>query len=142
MKEVALFEALRGRFLSGDKISDVPPEQRLYQSIIDHLTLLLNTRRGSIDHLPEYGLPDISGIYQNMPESIGVLKKAMKETIEEYEPRMKKPVRIIEQEPRTDGFVLTFLLIAQLVDGGAVHLRTRFSTTGYAEISPATEQGL
>jgi type VI secretion system protein len=140
MKEVGLFEALRGRFLSGDKISDVPPEQRLHQSIIDHLTFLLNTRRGSISYLPDYGLPDISGIYQNMPESVDVLKQAMKETIEKYEPRMKKPVRLVEQEPHTDGFVLTFLLIAQLVDGGAVHLRTRFSNLGYAEILPATEQ--
>jgi predicted component of type VI protein secretion system len=75
-----------------------------------------------------------------MPESIDILKHAMKETVEKYEPRMKKPVRIVEQEPHTDGFILTFLLIAQLIDGGAVHLRTRFSTTGYAEILPATEQ--
>jgi type VI secretion system protein len=140
MREVGLFEALRGRFLSGDKISDVPPNQRLYQSIIDHLTCLLNTRRGSISYLPDYGLPDISGVYRNMPDSINVLKQSMKETIEKYEPRMKKPVRLVEQEPHTDGFVITFLLIAQLLDGGAVHLRTRFSTTGYAEILPATEQ--
>jgi type VI secretion system protein len=140
MREVGLFEALRGRFFSGDKISDVPPDRRLYQSIIDHLTFLLNTRRGSLNHLPDYGLPDISGVYRNMPESIEFLKQAMKETIEKYEPRMKKPVRLVEQEPHTDGFIITFLLIAQLLDGGTVQLRTRFSTIGYAEILPAAEQ--
>lgn len=137
---LGFFEALTGNFLSGRSIGELPADQQLYQSIVDHLTRLLNSRRGSVGHLPDYGLPDISGVYRNMPESVDELMQAMKETIEKYEPRLKKPVRIVEQEPHTDGFILTFLLICQLVDGGSIHLRTRFSTIGYAQISPTRGQ--
>jgi type VI secretion system protein len=135
----SLFEALTGHFLSGESIErNMSSEQLLIQSVIDHLTRLLNTRRGSIHHLPDYGLPDISGVYRNMPESVQELEYAMQETIEEYEPRLMKPIRIYkQQEEHADGFLLTFVVEAQLAGVGDVRLHTRFSHIGLAEIIPA-----
>ncbi|MBI1926582.1 type VI secretion system baseplate subunit TssE [Candidatus Poribacteria bacterium] len=136
--EVGLFEALTGHFLSGERIDAVPREQRRRQSIIDHLTFLLNTRRGSIGHLPNYGLPDISSVYRDMPQSVQILKRAMREIIEAYEPRLMKPVRVEEeeQERHSGDFILTFLITAEIVDGGSVRFQTRFKNSGVAEIQP------
>jgi len=58
-------------------------------SIGKHLTLLLNSRRGALAHLPEYGLPDITNIYQNLPHSIHGFVESIRKTIMQYEPRLQ-----------------------------------------------------
>ncbi|MCK4608440.1 MAG: type VI secretion system baseplate subunit TssE [Gammaproteobacteria bacterium] len=58
-------------------------------SIRTHLNRLLNARAGSLVHLPDYGLPDVSSIYQSLPYSVNDLVAAIKELIEKYEPRLQ-----------------------------------------------------
>ena len=38
-------------------------------NIREHLTCLLNSRCGSVSHLPDYGLPDLADIYRELPYS-------------------------------------------------------------------------
>ena len=78
-------EQLAGR--SALDPDDGPPSS-LYEAIKDHLVLLLNTRRGAISHLPDYGLPDLSDIYKGYPESLHYLGAEIKRTIERFEPRL------------------------------------------------------
>jgi type VI secretion system protein len=64
------------------------PPASLYEAIRDHMVVLLNTRRGSIPHLDDFGLPDLSDIYKGYPESLHYLGAEIKRTIEKYEPRL------------------------------------------------------
>ena len=63
----ALFENLTGHYLDGTPVEAVPATNRGIMSIMDHLNRLFNTREGSLPHLKDYGLPDISEIYRKMP---------------------------------------------------------------------------
>jgi type VI secretion system protein len=137
--KVGLIEGVMGRFLSGQPISDVRDEERQrLMSIKEHLASLFNTRRGSLNHLSDYGLPDISEIYDNMPESIGMLQRAIKETVETYEPRLTQ-VQVLkheEAEEHSTAFSVSFDLIAQIVDGPTAYFRAHFSTIGPVQVNP------
>jgi type VI secretion system lysozyme-like protein len=67
-------------------------------SIRDHLLKLFNTRRGSLPHLPDYGLPDISDIYRDFPGSIRALRRSIQETTKKYEPRLSDVRVLVENE--------------------------------------------
>jgi type VI secretion system protein len=77
----ALLDILTGEYKEQD-----------FHSIKTHLTRLLNSRQGSLNHMPDYGLPDVAEIYQGLPYSVNDLIKAIKTTIEKYEPRLKNIV--------------------------------------------------
>jgi len=53
----------------------------LAASIQSHLLLLLNTRKGQVMHLPEFGLPDIHYVYYSLPQSLERLAEEIKTTI-------------------------------------------------------------
>jgi type VI secretion system protein len=133
-----------GRFLStGSLISEVDENQQRLISIREHLAALFNTRRGSIFHLPDYGLPDITEICDNMPESIDTLRKAIKETVETYEPRLTKvQVKKYEvSEENSTAFRVYFDLIAQVIDNGSTaYFRARFSTSSPVQINTLRRQ--
>ena len=135
--EVGLLEGIMGRFISSDlPISTVSENQHRLISIKEHLSALFNTRRGSIGHLPDYGLPDISVICDKMPDSVEMLRKAIKETVEKYEPRLTD-VKVIERKSMDENskvFSVSFDLIAQVVAGPTAYFRARFSTMGPAEV--------
>ncbi|WJF89276.1 type VI secretion system baseplate subunit TssE [Paraburkholderia bonniea] len=64
----------------------------LMQSILDHLTRLLNTRRGSVPSAPELGVPDITNLAGSL--EAGSLQRAvddMTHLLRRYEPRLKNP---------------------------------------------------
>ena len=50
--------------------------------IRDHLTLLLNAHKGSVEHLPDYGMPDMATFYADYPASLTGLRKAVEELIQ------------------------------------------------------------
>ena len=63
-------------------------ENKKYRSLQKHLAQLLNTRKGSVHYLPDYGLPDLNEIYQQLPESMGALVHEVRRLISTYEPRL------------------------------------------------------
>jgi type VI secretion system protein len=132
----ALFENLTGHFLDGTPIESVPSATRGILSIMDHLNRLFNTREGSLPHLKDYGLPDISEIYRKMPHGIEELQKAIKRTVEKYEPRLRK-VKVTPRETEPKDFRLVFILSAELSEGGGlVRFQTTFTSMGNSSISP------
>lgn len=127
-------EKLSGRSLLSP---DEPLPINLYESIRDHLIILLNTRRGSIPHLPEYGLPDLSDIYKGYPDSLHHLGAEIKYTVERFEPRLYQ-VRI-ELESNSDNFFeANYSIVGYLreEDGSkqGVAFRTMISQGGKATI--------
>jgi type VI secretion system protein len=71
----SLFEKLADQYADGTPINVVPPEYRRAKSIADHLWRMFNTRQGSLSHLPDYGLPDITEIYRKLPTSLKDLEQ-------------------------------------------------------------------
>jgi type VI secretion system protein len=131
----ALFENLTGHFLDGTPVEDVSSQNRSIVSIMDHLNRLFNTREGSLTHLKDYGLPDISDIYRKMPHGIEELQKAIKRAVEKYEPRLKK-IKVTPRETDPREFRLVFILSAELAWGGLVRFQTTFTSMGNPSIAP------
>ena len=133
--DVGLLEGIVGRFFSGDLI---PEHGGRVQSIKEHLAILLNTRRGAIAHLPDYGLPDSSQV--SMKDRIAIAKfgKDMEETVRKYEPRlMRVRVKPMENDPDSvSEFRLGFLLEARVVNENA-RFHAFFSASGSADIEDA-----
>ena len=130
-----LFESLTGAFADGAKIESVGPGARRLRSIMDHLQRLFNTRLGSLSHLTDYGLPDISDIYRSMPHGLGVLRNAIRSTIDRYEPRLKN-VRVALRETYSKDLRLSFVISAELSKGETVRFETLFSDAGHSTVSP------
>lgn len=133
--QVGLMDALLGEFDDGVSIHSVSEEQQQIVSIITHLRRMFNCRRGTIQHLPDYGLPDISEVYEKMPDSIMLLRDAILTCIKKYEPRLKN-VRITEKKETEFVFRIRFLISAQLSTGGRLNLETIFTVNDNAEITP------
>ncbi len=132
----ALFENLTGHFLDGTPVESVAQGNRGIMSIMDHLNRLFNTREGSLPHLKDYGLPDISEIYRKMPHGIEELQKAIKRTVEKYEPRLVK-VKVTPRETDPKDFRLVFILSGELAEGGGlVRFQTTFTSMGNSSIAP------
>jgi type VI secretion system protein len=126
----SIYDALRGGFECDDRpFYRIPPERRRVLSIVDNLDRLFNTRRGTIEHMPDYGLPDISEIYRDIPDSIPDLQSAIQQTVEKYEPRLTN-VQVVHKEREEDRFdmKLTFLLSALLVGRNKIRFETTFQS--------------
>lgn len=135
LMDQAVFESITGHFLDGIKITSIPQKKRIIYSIMDHLRRVFNTRTGSIPHLKDYGLPDISEIYRKMPDGIEELEKAIKKTIEKYEPRLKN-VKVSHSEDDIDNARLVFILSGRIKNAGVVRFQTTFISTGNSTITP------
>jgi type VI secretion system protein len=130
-----LFESLTGHFLNGEPVDSIDVRGRRTVSIMDHLNRLFNTREGSLSHLQNYGLPDISEIYRKMPDGIDDLIKAIQITVEKYEPRLKN-VKVMRREDESDKFKLVLIVSGEFREGGRVRFQTTFTSTGNSSIVP------
>lgn len=133
--QAGLFEVLRGYFSNGTPLESVHEQQHRITSVIDNLNRLFNSRQGTIDHLPDYGLPNLSEIYRDAPETIELFRGAIRETVEKYEPRMRR-VRVTHQPSDPHAGRLVFLLTGELVGGERVQFETTFADQ--VRVNPAT----
>ena len=93
-------------------------------SVSAHLALLLNTRQGSLTHLPDYGLPDLTEVYRDLPDSIIVLSESIKKCINQYEPRLSQVcVAAMKNSPNN---ALIQLSIKGVINTARTHYVTTF----------------
>ncbi|HEX4963766.1 MAG TPA: type VI secretion system baseplate subunit TssE [Thermoanaerobaculia bacterium] len=102
-----------------------------------HLALLLNTRQGALQNLPDYGLPDVSSFYSDYPASLGELRALIERLVRKYEPRLLSPrVRLVGSDARE--FRVSFLITGEIeVDEEKmtrVQYRTTISSSGHAAV--------
>jgi type VI secretion system protein len=129
----SLFERLAGLYADGTPVDVVPVSQRRAKSIADHLHRLFNTRQGTVSHLPDYGLPDISEIYRKLPGSLKELEETLVMLTTKYEPRLER-VRIRPVMASEKDFRLTFEMSAVIKGGERIMLKTSFATTGESDV--------
>jgi type VI secretion system protein len=109
-------------------------EKKMRHSIVENLTMVLRSRRGSISHLPDFGLPDIMQAYIDSGYSFDTLKKDIRNTILKYEPRIAN-VRIETPQFDKDNMNIYLKIVVTIQDySNKEILLTEFSTTGWTKV--------
>lgn len=104
-------------------------ESDVEASVSEHLVRMLNTRQGSCLTCPDYGLIEVSEVLYDFPDAIGIVQRALKNSIQTYEPRLKNvQVRHIKNDFANE-MVLMFEITAQLQLPDGRRQSMRFSTT-------------
>lgn len=57
-------------------------------SILGHVKRILNVRQGSVQTMPDYGLPDFNDLARRFPNAIEEIKRSIRGCLEKYEPRL------------------------------------------------------
>ena len=84
----SLYETLLHNFEGELDMHRISEEDQSTLSILDNMQRVLNSRAGTLSHIPDYGLPDMGMILQGLPATAHGLMNAMAETLLKYEPRL------------------------------------------------------
>jgi type VI secretion system protein len=94
-----------------------------------HIAQMLNTRAGSALTCPDYGLVEVSEVIHDFPDAIGIVQRAIKNSIQTYEPRLKNvQVRHLKSD-LVHTMILEFEITAQLQLPDGRRQSLRFSTS-------------
>ncbi len=102
----SLFERLAG---DSAKRSNLSADKAMVASIAAHLAKMLSTRAGSVQSLPDYGLPDLNDMRLSLHDSLQQARTAIESFIGSYEPRLSQ-VRVIALPREHDPLNLSFAL--------------------------------
>ncbi|HCB0724070.1 TPA: type VI secretion system baseplate subunit TssE, partial [Klebsiella pneumoniae] len=98
-KSPSLYEILTGNFTGDLPLEVVNEEDQVILSVLDNIQRILNARAGTISHLPDYGLPDMTKILQGMPGTAHDLIDTLTGVLLKYEPRLQSlNVTLLEQQ--------------------------------------------
>lgn len=104
-------------------------------SIVEHLRVLLNTRRGGSATAPDFGVVDFTELVHAFPGAVQTLQASIRATVLEYEPRLRNvSVRFLPDE---DPLVLRFDITAQMAERGArgvMRFRTQITPGGKVDV--------
>ena len=124
----SLYEMLTGHFTGGLAVNQVSEENQVILSVLDNMLRVLNCRAGTLAHLPDYGLPDMTRILQGMPGSAHELMATLSAVLLKYEPRLKK-IPVVLQKQEIPG-ELHYAIDAELNGVGLVRYGTEFMPEG------------
>lgn len=135
MSELSLLERIDA--------ADQPEDRRLevdigraVESVIGHLRQLLNVRQGSVEALPDYGMPDFNDVIRAHSDHITVLQRTIRDMIAAFEPRLTG-VRVVHLRNEDDPLDLRFKVTARLVMDGkdtAVEIETLVGDGGRVDV--------
>lgn len=124
----SLYETLYGNFTGGLDLHQVSEQNQVILSVLDNMQRILNCRAGTLAHLSDYGLPDMTKILQGMPGSAHELMGILSAVLLKYEPRLKK-IAVVLLEQNAPG-ELRYAIDAELKEVGLVRYGTEFMPEG------------
>ncbi|QBM22775.1 type VI secretion system baseplate subunit TssE [Citrobacter arsenatis] len=124
----SLYEMLTSNFTGGLSLHQVSEQNQVVLSVLDNMQRILNCRAGTLAHLPDYGLPDMTKILQGMPGTAHELMETFSAVLLKYEPRLKK-ITVVLQEQEVPG-ELRYAIDAELKGVGLVRYGTEFVPEG------------
>lgn len=136
----SLYEQLLGNFTGGLELHQVSEANKVILSVLDNMQRILNCRAGTLSHLPDYGLPDMSEILQGLPGSAHALLTTLSTTLLKYEPRLKSLQVLLL--PQTAPGHLEYAIEAELKGLGLVRYGTAFMPEGRVLIRHLKQQYL
>lgn len=128
MPHPSLYDTLYGSVAGGLELHHLSQEEQLILSVLDNLQRILNCRAGTLTHLPDYGLPDMTKILQGMPGTAHQLIAILSEVLLKYEPRLKRLDVILLEQTRPGE--LRYAIDAELKEVGLVRYGTEFMPEG------------
>ncbi|CAM6876949.1 TPA: type VI secretion system baseplate subunit TssE [Klebsiella michiganensis] len=134
----SLYETLYGNFTGGLDLHQVSEKNQTIISVLDNMQRILNCRAGTLAHLPDYGLPDMTKILQGMPGTAHELMGTLSAVLLKYEPRLKK-IDVVLLEQNTPG-ELRYAIDAELRGIGLVRYGTAFMPEGRVLIRHLRQQ--
>lgn len=132
----SLYETIYGYFESGIPIEEVAENEQMIISVMDNIERILNSRAGAVNHLSDFGLPDMSTVFRTLPSSAYILMRAIEKTLLTYEPRLSS-INIKIDEKINDSMVFGYELTCYLKEGGLVKYGTYFMPNGKARLKYA-----
>jgi type VI secretion system protein len=143
LKNLSLYNLLLGQFVSEavnpdeigpQQFEHLTEDQKLSYSIIENLRMILTTRRGSVLHLPDFGISDILQIYLASENPVESLKQEIKDVILKYEPRISEvQIQTSEFDQKTLRAALKIIIKVKDSSNKEI-LLTEFSTTGWTKV--------
>lgn len=134
----SLYEMLSGNFSGGLSLSQVSEQNQVILSVLDNMQRILNCRAGTLAHLPDYGLPDMTKILQGMPGTANQLITILSAVLLKYEPRLSR-INVVMQEQIQPG-ELRYAIDAELKGVGLVRYGTEFMPEGRVLIRHLKQQ--
>jgi len=125
MREERLLERIRACAKEPNRRERGAPG-RIIDSILQHLQRVLNTKRGNVPISETFGIPDYSELLHAYPDSLKEFERAVRQTIQQYEPRLKA-VRVNFLPREENSLVLRFEILARLA-GEDENLPVRFES--------------
>lgn len=124
----SLCEMLYGNFVGGFDLHLVSEQNQVILSVLDNMQRILNCRAGTLVHIPDYGLPDMTTVLQGLPGSAHKLLATLSGVLLKYEPRLKSiDVVLLDQDIPGE---LRYAIDAELKGVGLVRYGTEFMPEG------------
>ena len=134
----SLYEMLSGNFSGGLNLNQVSEQNQVILSVLDNMQRILNCRAGTLAHLPDYGLPDMTKILQGMPGTAHQLITTLSAVLLKYEPRLNR-IKVVMQDQIQAG-ELRYAIDAELKGVGLVRYGTEFMPEGRVLIRHLKQQ--
>ncbi|HAV1921157.1 TPA: type VI secretion system baseplate subunit TssE [Enterobacter hormaechei subsp. steigerwaltii] len=134
----SLYEMLSGNFSGGLSLNQVSEQNQVILSVLDNMQRILNCRAGTLAHLSDYGLPDMTKILQGMPGTAHQLITTLSAVLLKYEPRLSR-INVVMQEQMQPG-ELRYAIDAELKGVGLVRYGTEFMPEGRVLIRHLKQQ--
>jgi len=119
---------LYGNCVGDLDLQQVSEENQVILSVLDNMQRILNCRAGTLAHLPDYGLPDMTKTLQGMPGTAHQLLKTFSDVLLKYEPRLKN-INVILLDQHIPG-ELRYAIDAELNGIGLIRYGTEFMPEG------------
>ncbi|HEY2455534.1 MAG TPA: type VI secretion system baseplate subunit TssE [Scandinavium sp.] len=134
----SLYEMLAGNFTGGLELHQVNEQNQVILSVLDNMQRILNCRAGTLAHIPDYGLPDMTTILQGLPGTAHQLMRTLSDVLLKYEPRLDK-IEVVMLEQSIPG-ELRYAIDAELKGIGLVRYGTEFMPEGRVLIRHMKQQ--
>jgi type VI secretion system protein len=135
----SLYEILLQNFRGELALDQVNEDDQLTLSVLDNIQRILNSRAGSLSHLPDYGLPDMGTVLQGLPASAHGLMNDIVRTLRRYEPRLTEVS--IELLPQSRPGHLDYALEMLIKGGGRVSFGTTLGAEGRVVVRHLKQEG-
>ncbi|MCS2171800.1 type VI secretion system baseplate subunit TssE [Scandinavium sp. TWS1a] len=134
----SLYELLYGNFTGGLDLHQVSEQNQVILSVLDNMQRILNCRAGTLAHIPDYGLPDMTTILQGLPGTAHQLMNTLSAVLLKYEPRLNS-INVVMQDQTIPG-ELRYAIDAELKGVGLVRYGTEFMPEGRVLIRHLKQQ--
>ena len=137
MSALRLLERLRLQQKHPDHRGTID-EERVVQSVIEYVSKILNTRRGSTVLNENFGIPDFTNNGEGFSrDDIPMMETEIAEFISRYEPRLKN-IQVSFLDDPASPLQIAFTMNAELYmtkDTMPIHLVTRMDPLGKVTVS-------